>query len=86
MYNCNITRDKVYLHMSYLMVAKRDTYVYDMNDVDKEIILPAGARAYNILSEHQTKYIEPDEICLYHINWGSVHFGYKDDWIEDPHG
>lgn len=71
--------------MQTFIVAKKDTFVNSMHNIDKEIEIPAGFRAFNILSENQTRYLDNDEICVYHVAWGEVHFGYKGDW-EDEKG
>ena len=79
MYNCNITRDKVYLYMSQFVMAKRDTFVNLMKNMDVESAVPQGTYMFLITSDRQTKYLEPDEICVYTPELGT-NYSYKGDW------
>jgi hypothetical protein len=79
-YNCNITRDKVHLYMSQFVMAKRDTFVNLMKNMDAETAIPQGTRMFLITSDKQTKYLEPDEICVYTPELG-LNYTYKGDWV-----
>ena len=62
------------------VISKTDVYINAMGDLDKEIHLPKGFRAFHITSDKQTKWLDPREICVYHPDWGGVYFGYEGDW------
>jgi len=67
--------------------ANKETYVYSMNNVDKEKRIHKGEYYFHITSDRQTKYLDSREIAVYHPSWGDgIYFGYKGDWNEfDPH-
>lgn len=68
--------------MSTFVVAKRDTFINLMRDMDAETAIPQGTRMFHITSEHQTKYLEPDEICVYTPALG-LSYSYKGDWEKE---
>ena len=61
------------------VTAKRDTFINLMSDVDIETAIPQGTWMFHITSDKQTKYLEPDEICVYLPGMG-VNYTYKGDW------
>ena len=61
------------------VTAKRDTYINLMRDMDKETAIPKGTRMFHITSDKQTRYLEPDEICVYTPEFG-LNYSYKGDW------
>lgn len=61
------------------MKAKRDTYIYRMNNMDHETEIPAGTLMFHIVNKNETKYLEPDEVCLYLPEHGTC-FSYRPDW------
>jgi hypothetical protein len=63
------------------VTAKRDTYINLMSDIDVETPISEGTWMFLITSDKQTKYLEPDEICVYLPGMG-VNFTYKGDWVE----
>ena len=65
--------------MSTFVMAKRDTYINKMRDMDVETAVPQGTRMFHITSDKQTRYLEPDEICVYTIEHG-LNYSYKGDW------
>lgn len=65
--------------MTTFVVAKRDTYINLMKDMDVETAVPQGTRMFHITSEKQTRYLELDEICVYTIEHG-LNYSYKGDW------
>lgn len=65
--------------MTTFVVAKRDTYINLMRDMDVETPVPQGTRMFHITSDKQTRYLEPDEICVYSIELG-LNYSYKGDW------
>ena len=80
MYNYNIARDKVHLYMSQFVMARRDTFINLMKDMDIETVIPEGTKMFLITSDKQTKYLEPDEICVYTPEHG-LNYSYKGDWV-----
>lgn len=62
------------------LTTKTDAYITSMHDLDKEIHLPKGFRAFHITSDKQTKWLDSREICIYHPDWQGVYFGYEGDW------
>jgi hypothetical protein len=52
-----------------------------MSDIDVETPISEGTWMFLITSDKQTKYLEPDEICVYLPGMG-VNFTYKGDWVE----
>jgi len=65
--------------MSQFVMAKRDTFINLMKDMDVETAIPQGSYMFLITSNHQTKYLEPDEICVYTPEHG-LNYTYKGDW------
>jgi hypothetical protein len=63
--------------------AKRDTYINLMANMDSETAVPQGTRMFLITSDKQTKYLEPDEICVYTPDLG-LNYTYKGDWENAP--
>ncbi len=59
--------------------AKRDTYINLMANMDSETAVSQGTRMFLITSDKQTKYLEPDEICVYTPDLG-LNYTYKGDW------
>lgn len=64
------------------VVAKRDTFINLMKDMDADTAISQGTRMFLITSEKQTKWLEPDEICVYTPEHG-LNYTYKGDWIND---
>jgi hypothetical protein len=50
-----------------------------MKDMDVETAIPQGTRMFYITSDKQTKYLEPDEICVYTPEHG-LNYSYMGDW------
>lgn len=72
------------MRMSQIVKAKIDAYLVSMHDLEKEIQVKAGTKMFHITSDKQTRYLEPDEICVYSEKHG-LNFGYKGDWEKhDP--
>lgn len=71
--------------MSYnrqmFVIAKRDTHINLMKNMDAETDILEGTRMFLITSDKQTKYLEPDEICVYTPEHG-LNYTYKGDWVE----
>ena len=67
--------------MSNFVIAKRDTHIINMHNTDDEKAIAQGTRMFHITSEKQTKWLDPDEICLYLPEYKQVHFSYKGDWV-----
>jgi hypothetical protein len=65
--------------MSQFVMAKRDTFINLMKNMDVETAIPQGSYMFLITSNHQTKYLEPDEICVYTPEHG-LNYTYKEDW------
>ena len=65
--------------MAEFVKAKIDVYLVSMHDLEKEIQVKAGTKMFHITSDKQTRYLEPDEICVYSEEHG-LNFGYKGDW------
>lgn len=65
--------------MTTMITAKRDTHINLMRDMDVETAVPKGTRMFHIISDKQTRYLEPDEICVYSIELG-LNYSYKGDW------
>jgi hypothetical protein len=66
--------------MSQFVMAKRDTFINLMKDMDVETEIPQGSYMFLITSNHQTKYLEPDEICVYTPEHG-LNYTYRGDWV-----
>jgi len=64
---------------SIFVIAKRDTYIMKMINIDHETSIAQGTRMFLITSDKQTKYLEPDEICVYTPDLG-LNYTYKGDW------
>lgn len=64
------------------VTAKRDTYINLMSDMDVETAIPEGTWMFLITSDKQTRYLEPDEICVYTPEHG-LNYTYKGDWSWD---
>lgn len=69
--------------MSQIVAAKRDTYINLMINMDAETAIPEGTRMFLITSDKQTKWLEPDEICVYTPDLG-LNYTYKGDWVDAP--
>lgn len=69
--------------MSQIVAAKRDTYINLMINMDAETAIQQGTRMFLITSNKQTKYLEPDEICVYTPDLG-LNYTYKGDWVDAP--
>lgn len=67
--------------MSQFVMAKRDTFVNLMKDMDVESAVPEGTWMFLITSDKQTRYLETDEICVYTPELG-LNYTYKGDWEE----
>jgi hypothetical protein len=65
--------------MSQFVIAKRDTFVNLMKNMEVESAVPQGTYMFLITSDRQTKYLEPDEICVYTPELGT-NYTYKGDW------
>jgi hypothetical protein len=65
--------------MSQFVMAKRDTFVNLMKNMDVESAVAQGTYMFLITSDKQTKYLEPDEICVYTPELGT-NYTYKGDW------
>ena len=65
--------------MSQFVMAKRDTFVNLMKNMEVESAVPKGTYMFLITSDRQTKYLEPDEICVYTPELGT-NYTYKGDW------
>ncbi len=63
------------------VIAKRDTFINLMKNMDAETAVPQGTRMFLITSDKQTKYLEPDEICVYTPDLG-LNYTYKGDWVD----
>lgn len=61
------------------VIAKRDTHINLMINMDAETEIPEGTRMFYITHENQTKFLEPDEICVYTPEHG-LNYSYKGDW------
>ena len=66
--------------MSQFVTAKRDTHIMNMHNMNDEKVIAKGTRMFLITSDKQTRYLEPDEICVYLPKYEKVHFTYKGDW------
>jgi hypothetical protein len=51
-----------------------------MKNMDAETAIPQGSYMFLITSDKQTKYLEPDEICVYTPEHG-LNYTYKGDWV-----
>ena len=69
----------MHLYMSQFVIAKRDTFVNLMKNMEVESAVPQGTYMFLITSDRQTKYLEPDEICVYTPELGT-NYTYKGDW------
>lgn len=65
--------------MSQFVVAKRDTFINLMKNMDAETAIPEGTLMFHITSDNQTRYLEPDEICVYTPELG-LNYSYVGDW------
>jgi len=65
--------------MTSFVMAKRDTFINLMKNMDVETAIQQGTRMFHITSDKQTKYLEPDEICVYTPEHG-LNYSYKGDW------
>lgn len=65
--------------MSQFVVAKRDTFINLMKDMDVETAIPKGTLMFHITSDKQTRYLDSDEICIYTPNLG-LNYSYIGDW------
>jgi hypothetical protein len=63
------------------VIAKRDTFINLMKNMDAETAVPKGTYMFHITSENQVKYLEPDEICVYTPELG-LNYTYRGDWDE----
>jgi hypothetical protein len=61
------------------VTAKKDTFINLMINMDAETAVLKGTQMFHIISDKQTKYLEPDEICLYTPRYG-LSYSYKEDW------
>jgi len=61
------------------VTAKRDTFINLMSDMDVETEVAEGTWMFHITSDKHTRYLEPDEICVYLPKLG-VNYTYKGDW------
>lgn len=61
------------------ITAKRDTYINSMHNIDHETAISEGTYMFLITSENQTRYLEPDEICVYTPALG-LNYTYRGDW------
>ncbi len=61
------------------VIAKRDTFINLMKNMDAETAIPQDTRMFLITSDKQTQYLEPDEICVYTPELG-LNYSYKGDW------
>ena len=68
--------------MSQFVIAKRDTFINRMSDVDVEFEIPKGKWMFHITSPNQTKYLEPREIAVWNLDTGGVCFGHEGDWVD----
>ena len=66
--------------MSQFVMAKRDTFINLMKNMDAETAIPQGSYMFLITSDKQTKYLEPDEICVYTPEHG-LNYTYEGDWV-----
>lgn len=66
--------------MSQFVMAKRNTFINLMKNMDAETAIPQGSYMFLITSDKQTKYLEPDEICVYTPEHG-LNYTYKGDWV-----
>lgn len=69
--------------MTDFAVAKRDTYITLMTNMDEETAVPEGTRMFHITSDKHTKYLEPDEILVYTPESGLC-YSYVGDWKHSP--
>ena len=69
--------------MSQFATAKRDTFINLMDNMDHETAILKGTRMFHIISENHTRYLEPDEICVYTPELG-INYSYKGDWEIGP--
>jgi len=67
------------------VTAKRDTFINLMKNMDAETAIPQGTRMFLITSDKQTKWLEPDEICVYTPEHG-LNYTYKGDWVDWQEG
>ena len=67
--------------MSKAVVAKRDTYINLMRDIDVETFIPKGTWMFHVTDEKTAKYLDPGEICIYLPEYGT-NFSYEGDWEE----
>lgn len=65
--------------MTSFVIAKRDTFINLMRNTESDAAIPQGTRMLHITSDKQTKYLEPDEICVY-TPYHGLNYSYKGDW------
>jgi hypothetical protein len=51
-----------------------------MSNMDVETEVSEGTWMFLITSDKQTKYLEPDEICVYTPDLG-LNYTYRGDWV-----
>jgi hypothetical protein len=69
--------------MSQFAIAKRNTFINLMNNMDHETAILEGTRMFHITSENHTRYLQSDEICIYTPELGT-NYSYKGDWEIEP--
>lgn len=60
--------------------AKRDTYIYLMDNMDHETAVPEGTMMFHITSSN--KYLDPDEIGVWTREHGNC-YSYRPDWVHE---
>jgi hypothetical protein len=63
------------------VIAKRDTFINLMINMEAETAIAKGTKMFLVTSDKQTKYLEPDEICVYTPDLG-LNYTYKGDWVD----
>ena len=74
------TKFKEEVRKTVFVKAKKDTYIYRMDNMDQEIEIPEGTMMFHIVKDN--KYLEKDEIGV----WTREHrmcFGYRPDWVHE---
>lgn len=61
------------------VIAKRDTYINLMRNMDSETKVAEGTKMFHITNDKQTRYLNYDEICIYTPDLG-LNYGYIGDW------
>lgn len=64
-------------------IAKRETYINRMSNMDIEFVIPKGKSMFHITTPNQVKYLEPGEIAVWDMTTGGVCYGYANDWELD---